>query len=144
MAVKLASIKEPEAKAVGDGGFGGDLGDALSVPLPPELQGKDINVVDTLEAPNPTVVFAEIGEYIVGRYQGMRELTISKRLQRLYDIRLPSGSLVSVWGSKILDSRIDQAIAKGMAVNSSVMIQYLGDIDTGQVNPAHNFRIAWK
>ncbi len=141
MAVKLAQVIQPSQD--NEASFAGELDGALAVPMPPELEKvQGLNIIDSLDT-NPTVHFAEPGEYVVGRYAGTRELNISGRIQKMYDLRTPGG-MVSVWGSKILDSRLDQAMRKGMSVNHSVMIQYLGDIDTGKDNAAKNFRVAWK
>jgi len=143
MAVKLAQIIQP-SQQVTDGDFVSGLDEALSVPLPPELEGKQgITIIDTMDT-NPTVKFEEPGEYILGRYIGVRELHIESRLQKLYDLMTPQREIVSVWGSTILDNRMDNATKKGLNLNSSLMIQYLGDIDTGKGNPAKNFRVAWK
>jgi hypothetical protein len=142
MAVKLAKVRTPEATDNPDGW--GPVSDALVVPMPPELKEiSGVKIIDTMET-NPTIVFEEPGEYVLGKYQGFRELTIEGRQQRLYDLLTPGPLLVSVWGSTVLDIRFDTAIKKGMVVNSSVMVQYLGDIDTGKGNPAKNFRLAWK
>jgi hypothetical protein len=141
---KLARIVNPSTANVG-GDFGGELGEALAVPLPPEIQDiKDkVNIVDTLET-NPTVAFDEVGDYILGRLVGIRNITIDGRNQKLYDINAPNLKAVSVWGSTVLDSRMEQAAKKGMAVGHSIGIQYLGDVDTGKGNPAKNFRVIWK
>ena len=135
--VKPADIISPEAPQ-------GELDGAMSVPLPPELAGKPgIRVHDTLET-NPTVKFQVAGDYVLGRYQGLRSLVIDGRNQAVYDIKTPSGVIVSVWGSTILNGRMSDAIKAGLTQGASLMIQYLGDIDTGRPSAAHNFRVAWK
>lgn len=138
---KLAEIVSPQAPS-------GELDGALAVPLPPELTGKSgLHVHETLET-TPTVKFNDVGDYMIGAYAGFRVLQITGkegvRDQRLYDIKTPSGIVVSVWGSKILDGRMDAAIKAGLGVNRSIMIQYLGDIDTGMPSEAHNYRVVWK
>jgi len=126
----------------------GELDGALSVPLPPELEGKTgLRVHETLET-NPTVRFNDVGDYMIGAYAGYRVIPITgkegSRDQRLYDIKTPSGVTVSLWGSKILDGRMDAALKAGLIVGRSLMIQYLGDIDTGMPSQAHNYRVVWK
>lgn len=117
MSVKLAAIVQPE-RQIADGGFGGELEGAMSVPLPPELEGKkDVNIVETMDT-NPTVEFVDVGDYMLGRYAGYREFQIEKRMQKMYDLKTPSGVVVSVWGSKILDGRMADAIKKGLQINS--------------------------
>jgi len=134
---KLAAIEAPDAPS-------GELDGAISVPLPPELAGKTgLRTHDTLET-NPTVRFGNIGEYVLGTYAGLRVLTIDGRQQRAYDLRTPSNVVVTVWGSTILNGRMDDAIKAGLIVGRSLMIQFLGDVDTGKPSAAHNFRVVWK
>lgn len=118
----------------------------VDVPMPAEVEAvKGLNTIDKMET-NPTVVFDTVGDYIIGRYLGPRVLTIGNppRQQTLYDLRTPSGVVVSVWGSTILDRRMKEAIGRGLVVNQSLMVQYLGDIPTDNPSPAKNFRVSWK
>src|SRR5512137_227330 len=85
----------------------------------------------------PAADWQEPGEYVAGEYLGFIE-GIGPNKSRQYRFTLPTGEAVCVWGTTILDQRMDDfAPAHG----EQVMIQFIGDVATGRgLNPAHNFR----
>ena len=140
---KLARIIETQTAPDEFGAPDGELSEALAVPMPPEFKdSKGLNIHDTMET-NPTVAFDDVGDYIMGRYSGFRSLMIDGRNQKLYDLKRNDG-VVSVWGSTVLDLRMEAAIKKGLGMGAGLCIQYLGEVDTGKGNPAKNFRVIWK
>jgi hypothetical protein len=151
--VKPATIVPPDASTT-------LMAPGADVPYPPEWDKvAEPHVNDRLNV-NPTVEFTEPGDYVNGRFEGVRELSIKTskgpRQQIIYDLRtqreatMPNGSksviveVVSVWGSTILDRRFQEEIKKGLAPGKALTIQYLGEIDTGQPSAAKNFRLIWK
>jgi len=151
--VQLAKIIEPPIQS-----------SDLDVPLPPALQNVRgyTEVTSSLEA---TAGFAEIGDYVLGKFDGLKEMSLpdknkaeGRRQQWIYYLNIPVDSngepvagekvagwrRVGVWGSAILDRMMTEAVRRGLKESQSLMIQYVGDIDTDQPSPAKNFRVIYK
>ncbi len=55
----------------------------------------------------------------------------------LYHIEQLDSSIIAVWGSTVLDTRMSE-----IAIGSQIKIQYLGDVPTpGGGTPYHNFEV---
>jgi hypothetical protein len=95
------------------------------------------------EAPSsltPTAQWQTYGEYVMGEYLGMQE-KIGPNSSRLYNLRLDDGTTVSVWGTTVLDNRMDLLRAP---IGSTLTIIYAGETEAkkGQ-NPAKLFKVAY-
>ena len=122
----------------------------LSIPLPGELHGKS-GFHEVPSGLDPTVEFREPGQYVIGLFRGMKELSVAdkssptgRRIQWIYYLAVGAGQVVGVWGSTILDRMMVRAVKDGLKDNSSLMIQYTGTVDVGQPSPAKTFRVIWK
>lgn len=96
------------------------------------------------EAPSsltPTAQWEQYGQYVIGEYLGMQE-QVGPNASRLYNLRLEDGQTVSVWGTTVLDNRMD-LLRPPLA--STLTIIYVGETEAkkGQ-NPAKLFKIAYK
>lgn len=110
----------------------------VEIALPKELQ--DAQLEDAPSGLNPVVEFNRPGEWVAGTYVGERTLTIGKREQPMYDLRLTDGQVVSIWGSTILDTRMRQLLPE---MGDKLLIQFLGDVPTKRgMTPAKNFRVS--
>jgi hypothetical protein len=89
----------------------------------------------------PTAQWEQYGQYIMGEFLGQQE-NVGPNSSRLYNFRLPDGETVSVWGTTVLDNRIDLLRPP---VGSTVTIIYVGESEAkkGQ-NPAKLFKVAYK
>ena len=114
-------------------------------PPVPADDGGAANVADPwgnvgTEAPSnlsPAADWQSPGEYIDGEYLGFTA-DVGPNQSRLYHLK-HRGQFVSVWGSTILDARVD---ALNPPRGTHVLIQYLGTVVTGRgLNPAKNFRV---
>lgn len=96
------------------------------------------------EAPSsltPTAQWEQYGQYVIGEYLGMQE-QVGPNASRLYNLRLESGETVSVWGTTVLDNRMDLLRPP---VGKTLTIIYVGETEPkkGQ-NPAKLFKVAYK
>ena len=69
--------------------------------LPPGVTGE--------EAPSsltPTADWTKPFQYVTGEYLGV-QLNVGPNKSRLYNLRTPDRKVVSVWGSRVLDNRVD-------------------------------------
>lgn len=89
----------------------------------------------------PTAQWEEYGNFVIGEYLGMQE-NVGPNASRLYNLRLDDGETVSVWGTTVLDNRIDLLRPP---VGSRLTIIYAGESEAkkGQ-NPAKLFKVAYK
>lgn len=89
---------------------------------------------------SPMVEWERVGSCVVGIFRAARE-GIGENESRIYDFADPeTGELFGVWGSTILDQRMDTAAPER---GDFVRIVYLGDVQTARKqNPAHNFEVA--
>lgn len=78
---------------------------------------------------------------IDGRLDGVRNIMVGQRNQMIYDLSLPDGRKVGVWGSAVLDNRMAKLNPdKGQRV----VIVYTGETESApKGNPARLFRV-WK
>jgi len=137
-----ALIQMPEARTAGP-----------EMDEPEEIRGKK-----GIEAPTnltPIIKFEHGGQYVIGEFLGIRH-EMGKNKSRLYDLRLSedrlkrmgadklgipidNGLIVSIWGSKVLDSMMDM-IPK--MPGDTIYVQYLEDRETARgQNPAHIFKV---
>jgi hypothetical protein len=124
-------------------------------PLPPETRpGDDIPLPAAIAKRHPRAVssagltptfeFHEPGDWCSGRLMRVR-LGVGQNASRMYVLNTENcnmenvPAIVSVWGSTILDDRMESGDVK---VGSVLFIQYLGTIDTKRAqNPAKDFRV---
>lgn len=103
------------------------------------------------EAPtgfNPLIDFQnEPGRWIVAKYIGSR-FNVGPNASAMYDFEAynpESKSIVTVslWGSHILDRKMELLTTKGsLKAGKFCFVQYLGAVDTSRgMNPAKNFKI---
>lgn len=116
---------------------------------PPEVQANGVMApADGWDAPGcrrlasgvlPMADFERAGSRVIGAYRATRE-NIGVNESRIYDFADPeTGELFGVWGSTILDQRMDILLPKP---GDFLRIIYLGDVITGRAqNPAHNFEV---
>lgn len=124
MKAVLVNFIEPEARA--EENDGGNIADPWA--------GKGTEAPSNL---TPAADWKTPGEYIDGDYLGFTS-DVGPNKSRLYHLK-HRGSFVSVWGATILDQRMD---ALQPPRGAQVMIQYLGDVETGRrLNAAKNFRV---
>lgn len=99
------------------------------------------------EAPNdlaPTAVWDRLGQFCEGVFLGTKDETGPNK-QRLYQIQMPDGEIVGVWGARVLDNRMDLLFAQGMNVGDTVRIIYAGDAAAKQgQNPARIYKVGFK
>lgn len=88
----------------------------------------------------PMVEWERPGSCVIGAFRATRE-KIGVNESRIYDFADPAtGELFGVWGSTILDQRIDATAPKP---GDFVRIVFLGDVETGRgQSAAHNFEVA--
>jgi hypothetical protein len=117
----------------------------VDVALPPGVPKTSRELASGVS--NPTASFDEPGDYIIGEYRGFRVVTTgtekdgTPRKSRLYDLRQEgdAGIIVSVWGTTILDKRVDES---GVKVGQMVAVQFMGDVETSRgQSKAHDFRL---
>jgi len=90
------------------------------VPLPAFLEGKKMKVLPS--GLTPVLLFAERGDYAIGAVVNTRE-DVGPNGSTMYDFRLPTGQIVSHWGSTIFDTVwANENPPKG----AIVFIQYMG------------------
>lgn len=122
--VQTARIIEPD-----------DKGD-VSVPMP------DVGFEVEQEAPSsltPIVDFQQKGDWIAGEYVGTR-INIGPNASMLYDLKVDGHYFCSIWGSTILDTKIQMLNPKS---GQHLLVQFTGLIPTSRnQNPAKNFRVA--
>lgn len=122
----------------------------LNVPLPPELASlRPESYHEVTSDLEPTVKWEVIGQYIIGRFAGAKEMELpdkerGKRHQWIYYLTIPDGRKVGVWGSTILDRMMADAVRAGLRENQSLAIQWVRDIKTDQPSPAKDFRVIWR
>ena len=89
----------------------------------------------------PTAQWEQYGQYIMGEFLGQQE-QVGPNASRLYNFRLPDGETVSVWGTTVLDNRMDLLRPP---IGSTVTIIYAGEAEAkkGQ-NAAKLFKVAYK
>lgn len=103
------------------------------------------------EAPsgfNPLIDFQdEPGRWIVAKYIGTR-FNIGPNASMMYDFEAYNPEtkntvVVSLWGSHILDRKMELLTSKGSLTSGKFcFVQYLGAIDTKRgLNPAKNFKV---
>jgi hypothetical protein len=127
---RLPEFVIPEAPAV------------TGVDAPPEwVTGKETEAPSSL---TPAADWAAPGEYVAGEYLGMQE-SVGPNKSRLYHLRIADPAnpkqtqAVSVWGSTILDTKMDLL---NPPKGCQLFIQYLGTVETGKgLNPAKSFRV---
>ncbi len=89
----------------------------------------------------PTAQFGEDskpGEYITGFYRGYKE-GVGENNSRLYMLDIGGNRLVGVWGSSILDNKMDIAAPKE---GDKVLIQFIGTVPTKRkLNNAKDFEV---
>ncbi len=117
---------------------------------PAEVQNNDIMAPDdgwgakgarrVASGINPMVEWERVGSCVIGIFRVQRD-KVGVNESRIYDFADPeTGELFGVWGSTILDQRMDAATPEP---GDFVRIVYLGDVETGRgQNPAHNFEVA--
>lgn len=99
------------------------------------------------EAPSaltPTALWTRPGEFFEGKYLGLQE-QVGPNGSRLYNFETEDAQVVSVWGTVVLDNRLDMCIAQGLKPGDLVKIVYVGDTEAkkGQ-NPARIFKVGFK
>lgn len=111
------------------------------IETPPEwVTGKETEAPSSL---TPAADWQVPGEYVAGTYLGMQE-NVGPNKSRLYHLRIMDPKTrqtqaVSVWGSTILDMKIDMLTPQN---GCQLFIQYLGTVETGKgLNPAKQFRV---
>jgi hypothetical protein len=89
----------------------------------------------------PTVQWEQVGNYVVGTFLGMQE-KVGPNASRLYNLRTDDGEVVSVWGTTVLDNRMDLL---RVPVGARLTIIFVGESEAkkGQ-NPAKIFKVAYK
>jgi len=89
----------------------------------------------------PTVQWEQVGNYVVGEYLGMQE-KVGPNASRLYNLRADDGEVVSVWGTTVLDNRMDLL---RVPAGKRLTIIFVGESEAkkGQ-NPAKIFKVAYK
>jgi hypothetical protein len=103
------------------------------------------------EAPtgfNPLIDFQdEPGRWIVAKYIGTR-MGVGPNSSSMYDFEAYNPEsrqtvIVSLWGSTILDKKMDLLVSKGSLLPGKFcFVQYLGAVNTNRgLNPAKNFKI---
>lgn len=94
------------------------------------------------EAPSsltPIVDFQGVGDWIAGEYVGTR-FDIGPNNSFLYDLKVDGNYFCSIWGSTILDTKMQMLNPK---VGQHLLVQYIGSVETSKKqNPAKNFRVA--
>ena len=113
----------------------------------PEGWGDDDEGIDeSVSGIYPTADWQKPGEGLIGTFLHMRDQAGPNK-QRVYTFRCDTQAgahTVSVWGSTILDSRMDDfdpPINRG----DEVMIMYYGDVPTKRaMSPAKDFRVKLK
>lgn len=122
--VQPAVIIEPDKKA------------DLDVPMPEA--GYEIEQ----EAPSsltPIVDFKGIGDWVAGEYVGTR-MEVGPNASMLHDLKVDGHYFCSIWGSTILDQKIQMLNPKP---GQHLLVQFTGLIPTARnQNPAKNFRVA--
>ena len=118
-----------------------EVQEAAEVGTPPEwVTGKEVEAPSSL---TPAADWQHPGEYVAGEYLG-RQDGIGPNKSRLYHLRITDPATkrpaaISVWGSTILDTKMDLL---GPAQGCQLFIQYLGTVETGKgLNPAKQFRV---
>lgn len=109
-----------------------------SGPRPPELAGFGKPQV----APSglvPVIEFEQPGDYVVGDLLEVRQ-DVGPNKSKQYILRhIPSGETVCVWGSTILDAKINALNPEPGAV---LYIKFEGDVPTSRgLNPAKQFYV---
>lgn len=89
---------------------------------------------------NPMIEWERVGSCVIGIFRSQRE-KVGVNESRIYDFADPeTGELFGVWGSTILDERMDTVAAER---GDFVRIVYLGDVPTSRgQSAAHNFEVA--
>lgn len=89
----------------------------------------------------PTVQWEQYGNFVVGTFLGQQE-KVGPNASRLYNLKTDDGDIVSVWGTTVLDNRMDLLRPP---VGSRLTIIYKGESEAkkGQ-NPAKIFLVAYK
>ncbi len=87
----------------------------------------------------PVIDFERPGDYMVGDLMEIRE-NVGPNKSRQYVLQhIPSGEVVCVWGSTILDAKIN---ALNPEANAVLYIKYEGTVDTARgLNPAKQFYV---
>src|SRR5258706_15759742 len=71
----------------------------------------------------PTAQWEQYGQFIMGEFLGQQE-SVGPNSSRLYHFRLADGETVSVWGTTVLDNRIDLLRPP---IGSTVTLIYVGE-----------------
>jgi len=89
---------------------------------------------------NPMIEWERVGSCAIGIFRGQRD-KVGVNESRVYDFADPeTGELFGVWGSTILDQRMDTAAPER---GDFCRIVYLGDVPTARgQSAAHNFEVA--
>jgi len=89
----------------------------------------------------PTAQWEQYGQFIMGEFLGQQE-KVGPNASRLYNFRLADGETVSVWGTTVLDNRMDLLRPP---IGSTVTIIYVNEAEAkkGQ-NAAKLFKVAYK
>lgn len=108
--------------------------------LPPAPAGFDEGFTEATGLP-PVVEFEQPGDYVAGWYRGMKDEQGPNK-SRIYHLEIPGQGIVAVWGSTILDSRMNLL---NPPFGSVLLIQYLGTVRTQRgLSPAKDFRVRVK
>lgn len=108
-----------------------------SIALPP---GVDMGAFQEVISLNPIVQFDNIGNFVMGTWLPPK-YGVGKFKSRLYNLRLSEKTVVSVWGSTILDNKVDLAQPK---VGDIVGFQLIGSIPSDKGQDAKDFRVVIK
>lgn len=99
------------------------------------------------EAPTglaPTVKWENANEMIEGEYVGMQD-GVGPNKSRLYNVKMPDGIIIGVWGAEVLDNRMDYCFAQGLVPGMTLRVAFVG---LGQKKPGQNapriFKVAFK
>lgn len=110
--------------------------DIADYALPPGMEG----AVIAPSSLTPTAQWEQYGQYVMGEYLGVKT-EVGPNASRLYNLRLDDGTTVSVWGTTVLDDRMDLLRAP---IGSTLTIIYAGEAEAkkGQ-NAAKLFKVAY-
>ncbi len=80
-----------------------------------------------------------MGEVIQGLYKN-KKTGVGQNSSNIYEIQLPDGQLVGVWGSKLLDGRFEE-----IEIGMEVRLTYLGRVQPKTPNgrPYDNFKVEY-
>lgn len=112
-----------------------DIDEAL---LPEGFKGVTLETIET--GFDPTVKWNAPGDYCAGVFEGM-EKGVGPNSANLYNFDA-NGKKFGVWGNTVLDRALVTAMnAKQLTPGNMVLIVYIGDIPSKQVNPTMIFTV---